>query len=398
MHGAALHHHAGEQGGEPRHQRGVVYAAAAGDQSRCRWLRRVQGVDDAARAEFHQRRLHVLRGLAAVQSLAQPAEVELIASAALRRGQGEPRFGQTALQKGGQYLAGCPPGAAGVIRLAGVLGAPRVHEPVRWAGVESPHRAVGRQQGEVADAAEVQHGARLAGVAEDGSVERGHEGGAFAPRGHVPAAEVRHDVAAGALRDDVGIAHLQGEAVGRTRPVPQGLAVRTDRANPRGIDASVVHQGQGRFREGFADRAVQRAEFIEMQRGFGLRNAQDRRAERGVVGRGAGMPHRDAGRGALDGRRNRDQRGIDAVGTGAGNEPDEQRFVGVRRRRCLRPVSLRRHAGQRAASWKPSMRFSWASAGAVARRYSASAAPVSGSGFGIVTVSGLRCTPLTRNS
>ena len=53
---------------------------------------------------------------------------------------------------------------------------------------------------------------------------------------------------------------------------------------------------------------------------------------------------------------------------------------------------------QRDARRMPSTTFSCAIAGAVATRKAASSAPTSGSGLGIVTVSGSRCAPLTRNS
>jgi len=73
---------------------------------------------------------------------------------------------------------------------------------------------------------------------------------------HVTCTKIRHGGYSGALRDDGGIADLQGERVYRVRTVPQRLAMTADGANIFLLDARLLDYGVGGVGEQFAERHV----------------------------------------------------------------------------------------------------------------------------------------------
>jgi hypothetical protein len=109
--------------------------------------------------------------------------------------------------------------------------APGIHQAVAGP-VSNPRTSPGhRQQRQVGDAAEVEHGAIFDRIGERIGVERRHQRRALAAGGDVAAAEIGDGVDAGGFRDHVGVAQLQREGRGAQRPVPQRLPVRADRAH-----------------------------------------------------------------------------------------------------------------------------------------------------------------------
>ncbi|KAG1535249.1 hypothetical protein G6F50_015352 [Rhizopus delemar] len=71
--------------------------------------------------------------------------------------------------------------AVGIEGAAGVALTPGVHQRVGRAGIEATHRAFARDQGQVGDAAQVQHRAVVIGGAEHAQVEGRHQRCAMAP-------------------------------------------------------------------------------------------------------------------------------------------------------------------------------------------------------------------------
>jgi len=156
--------------------------------------------------------------------------------------------------------------AARVERRAGMAFAPGVHQCVGRAGVETAHGdpvAAARQQGEVADAAEVQHRALLARGTQQGGMEGRHQRCTMAAGGHVAAAEVGHRVDAAAFGDHVAVTDLPGEGRLGVRTMADGLAVRTDRADVTGGNTGLAEQAQGRFGEVDAGQCVQPSHLVQ---------------------------------------------------------------------------------------------------------------------------------------
>ena len=211
--------------GDAREQHRVVHAAAAGEDAARAGLVCAQRVRDGSGGELEQRGLHVLGAFVTGQLRGDPGEVEVFATAAFRRRQGEPRFGAQALEQRGVDGSAGGECAVRIERRAVVAFAPRIHQGVRGAGVEATHVAVRRQQREVGDAAEVEHGAVFARVVQHRSVEGGHERRALAAGRDIAAAEVGDGVDAGAFGDDVAVAELPGEGMPRRGAMAHRLAM-----------------------------------------------------------------------------------------------------------------------------------------------------------------------------
>src|SRR5690606_37842512 len=188
-------------------------------------------------------------------------------------------------------------------------------------------------------------------------------------------------------------------------------------------DAGPAQQRVGGLGEGDGDARVELAELVQRTGLAALSEGDQGRAQVGVPGEGAAGEQAAA---AAVGVAQLDQRGVDAVGAGARDQPEEEGWHAGRipmwERRLRRDRGkARRHGGshRRGASAAPTgwgqaffeglpvsalakiTSSTWricASALLVWARNSASTLPRSGSGGGMVTASGLRCTPLTRNS
>jgi hypothetical protein len=103
------------------------------------------------------------------------------------------------------------------------------------------------------------------------------------------------------------------------RPMPQRLPVRADRAHLRGVHPGFVQQGIRGLREGLAQARIEFAERVQVHPRIRLRHLQHQRAQRFGQRRGARpqQPRRRIGAEVH-------QRGIDAVGAGAGNQPKKK--------------------------------------------------------------------------
>ena len=161
MRGRRFDAHARQVRSDAREQHRVVHAAAADEHAARVRLVRAQRIGDGARGEFEQRGLHVFgasppRTCVRTQSRWKCSRPLLFGGGSANQGSCEQAFEQGVVDAaaGGE-------GAVRVERRAAVLFAPCVHQCVRGAGVEAAHVALRGQQGEVGDAAEVEHGARL---------------------------------------------------------------------------------------------------------------------------------------------------------------------------------------------------------------------------------------------
>src|SRR5690606_39714199 len=117
-----------------------------------------------------------------------PVQMELLAPGALGRRLDEPGLVEQALQQPLVDIAGGGEGAIGIERGAGVALAPGIQQGIGRAGVEAADRAPARQQGVVADAAEVEDGAVLGSRVQQGGMEGGNQRRALATGGNVAAA------------------------------------------------------------------------------------------------------------------------------------------------------------------------------------------------------------------
>ena len=209
-------------------------------------------------------------------------------------------------------------------------------------------------------------------------MERGHQWRALAASGDIATSEIGDGGYAGQLRDQVAVAHLQGERRIAEWTMAQGLAMGTYGAYRLGAHAAFLQQCEHRFGQRLAHAGVQLAELVERNRGLRLRDLQDLAGQR--LRERVGAREQQAGM-----RRKTHQGRVDAVDAGARHQADEQLAVS--------------HRGQREARREFfSTSSNLATAGAVAARKRTSSEPASGCGLGMVTVSGLTCLPPMRNS
>ena len=322
VHGGGLHHHAGQARGQARHQQRVAHPAAAHQHPRGARLVRAQRIGGGGRAQLQQGGLHVGRGLATAQPRLHPLQVEVLAAGALGRWQGEPGLGPQPCQQRLVHRAAGGERAAGVVGGAGVALAPGIEQGVGRAGVEAAHRAGARQQGVVADAAEVEHRAVLVRRMQQRGVEGRHQRRALAAGGHIAAAEVAHGGDAGALGDHRAVADLQGEGRLPVRTVADGLAVRADRRHLRRGDPGLLQQRPRGGGEGPAHLHVQSAQLVQRAWLAALADGHQTLAQGRLPRVGAGGHQAQAGGGRAVGEL--DQRGVDAVGAGAGDQAKEE--------------------------------------------------------------------------
>ena len=308
--------------GDARQQLGIAHAAAAGDHPRGTRLVRLQRAGDRGRRQFQQGSLHVRRRFASTQSRRHPVQVELFAAGALGRRQREPGLVEQPFQQSAVDLAAGGERAVGIERLAGVAQAPGVEQRVGRAGVEAAHVALPRQQGVVADPAEVEHGPILVCRTQQRGVEGRYQRCAVAAGGDIAAAEVGHGGDPGALGDHVAVADLQGERRVAVRAVAQGLPVRTDRRDLRGRHAGFVEQGQRRIGKRAGDLHVEPPQFVQRGQLAALAERDQALAQRRCPGVGTRRAQAQAGRAGAIGEF--DQRGVDAVGAGAGDQAKEE--------------------------------------------------------------------------
>ena len=122
--------------------------------------------------------------------------------------------------------------------------APGVHQRVAGTAVEAERRTVPRQDGQVADAADVEHRHRLARAREHGAVKRRHQRRALSTGGHVAGTEVGDDVDAAELGEQGRVVQLQrvAGAIEFTRSVAHRLAVGADGAYLRRRHLRVCQQ------------------------------------------------------------------------------------------------------------------------------------------------------------
>jgi hypothetical protein len=119
--------------------------------------------------------------------------------------------------------------AVGVEGLLAVLLAPGVHQHVGRPGVEALDPAIGMQQRDIGNAAEVEHRTGLPRLREAGGVEGRHQRCALPAGGDVAAAEIAHHVDAGQFGQPCAVEELQrvARAVVQPRLVAHRLTVGT---------------------------------------------------------------------------------------------------------------------------------------------------------------------------
>ncbi len=304
--------------------------------------------------EFGKRRLYIRRRCGRIahrEAGLQPVGVEEIAAGALRRWQREVRIGEHPLEQAADHATRGGPGAAVVIGLAGVPPAPVIQQRVAGAAIEPDRRAVRAQCGQVAHAAEVEHGDGLAGAAEHGTVERRHQRRALTSCGDIAAAQVGDHVDAaqfGQQRRAVQLHRVAG-AVELARPVAHRLAVRTDRTDLRARCAAGRKQGLDDVRVAARQRVAGERGAVQLVGAGAVQRQQlvgESRRERSV--RVGDDPQRIRARpGEVR------QHAVDAVERGAGHQADvelsHRRIVPTHHRR--RPAAQDLRGSRRAAGY-----------------------------------------------
>jgi hypothetical protein len=106
---------------------------------------------------------------------------------------------------------------------------PGVEQDVARAAVEAQHVLPGREQAEVAEAADIEHRDMPCAIAEQCLVEGRYQGGALTAGGNVATTEVGDHADSGQFGEQSGVADLDGETA--CRLMAHGLAVAADGAN-----------------------------------------------------------------------------------------------------------------------------------------------------------------------
>ena len=253
------------------------------------------------------------------------------------------------------------PGAVAIKALLQVFGDPFVHQRTGGAGVETDHR-IALQHAEVGNAAQVQHSACFAGVGKQGLVESGRQRCAFAAQRQILAPKVGHHRDSGTGRNDVGVADLQADAA--IWRMPDVLAVAADDLYLAGLQAGRCDQRLRRRGKDLGDRVVQFA--VGDQRQLSLAGQGQQLCAQGlrIV---IGLVRQQLDAVAI----NRDQRRINAVNAGSGNQAETVTFGHRRGTLCSEAVLFqRRHLGVRQHIQLRQQRFGFrAEAGQFAARY-----------------------------
>ncbi|MNV32873.1 hypothetical protein D3C71_1242230 [compost metagenome] len=318
MHRARLDHHPRQPRRQPTQQLRVAHPAAAHQHTRGAGQVRQQRIGHRGGGQLQQRGLHIGRGVLAIaHARLRPGQVELLAPGALGRRQREPGIGQPLRQ---QRLVVLPTGRKCPIRIEGhpaMALAPCIHQRIGRAGIEAPRHAVARDQGQVGDAPQVEDRPVFVGGAQHRQVEGRHQRRAMPARGHVAAAEIGHRGDPCRFGNPVGIAKLHRERRIAQRPVPHGLPVRADRPHLRPVHAAAFQQGIGRGAEGDPDLRIDPSQRIQRFDSAAFAERNQFRPQRRVPRMGvAGHEPAAARLGKLH------QRGIDAVGAGAGHQAE----------------------------------------------------------------------------
>jgi iron-sulfur cluster insertion protein len=294
---------------------------------------RQQGLAGCNRAVFGQRGLHVggwRRGRQPLQRRVQPARIEQVATGALGRLALQKGLAQQALQQGWIDASRGGPPAGGIVGVAQMALAPQVHQCVAGTTVETAHRPGAGQQGQVADAAQVEHGHVHSRRGKERGMQRRNQRRPLASRSHVAAAQVADDVDAAQFGQQRTVHQLQrvARSIELLRPVAHGLAMGADRPNPvctelallqqcvdrAGIDPDQRVGGKCSLMQLIVAAAVQLQE-LHAQRVGECSLVVGKHAYRGTAGRG---------------RIEVGQHTIHAVKRGAGHQPDVQTHRGTK--------------------------------------------------------------------
>ena len=335
------------------HQHGVFGPAAADVDGRgaC-------GADGGCRGfgrEGEQGGLDIFGGCLAVpllvllQVLLQPRQVEEVATGALGGAQTKIRFGHQGVQQGWDDPPAGGPLPLVVVTFALVVLDPAVQQRVGgasvvaadmdgragtcagiagdadarggWrAGICGSGTAVDHRQ--IGDAAQVQDAEAPWMVCKQVGMEGRHQGGAVAAGGDVGAAQVGHDIDAGALGQARGVEQLQAPVFGRS--MTHGLAVGaqgTDAARrqagllQQGTDAAGIEIGQCLAGQGGA------AQFVVgwVLQGGELLAQGFRHGQEGVAQGGTDVPF--GGEGEHD--------AVNTIHAGAGHQADVDLVIGL---------------------------------------------------------------------
>ena len=195
-----------------------------------------------------------------------------------------------------------------------MLLAPAIEQGIGRAGVKAQHRAVARDQRQVADAAQVEHRTVFVAGTQHRQVEGRHQRRALAAGRHIAPAEIGRRGNAGVFGDPAGVADLPGKGRVGLWPVADGLPVRANRTDLLARHAGLGNQLIGRVCKGQPDLRVQTAQAVDRHLLGALAERDQRFAQLWFPA------HRDPSdqfAAAVAGVVEAHQRRIDAVGTGA---------------------------------------------------------------------------------
>ena len=172
----------------------------------------------------------------------------------------------------------------------------------------------------------------------------------MAASGHIGPTKVRYRRDPGALGNNVRIADLKGKRIDAVRSVANGLAMRAYRNHGGGIDVSVAQQRQRGGGKTLAYVDVQTAKRVKFHNRIGGRECEQAFAHVGRIRRGARSND-------LEVRMKTNERRINAIGAGTGDQTQPQGRVGgcfashMRRKRGRQPrLSRRGQIGRRQPS------------------------------------------------
>ena len=170
----------------------------------------------------------------------QPGQVEQLATGALGADLGEKGFVEQALQKCHVESARGGPVTIAIEGFAFSGLNPRIQQHIARAAIEAGDGLSGRQQRQVAEAADIQDGARREIAGEQNFVKRRNEGRTLSAGSDVAAAEIGNHGDASQLGQQGGVADLHGEA--SRRFVTDGLPVTADGADLAGLQVQLSEQ------------------------------------------------------------------------------------------------------------------------------------------------------------
>ena len=215
---------------QPLHQVAIVCATTTDKYLIARRQKAPDRVGDAARCQFRQCCLYVLRTQASRDLLCQPARMEIFTPGAFWRRSGEVGIGEQFFQKCVGGVSAGSPLTRLVMWFPKMLPCPGIEQRIAGAGIEAAYRLriVCREIRDIGNTADVDDRPRAPGRVKQVLMKRRHQRCALAAGGDIARAKVGHGGDTGTLGNHRRVADLEAERKRARGAVTHRLSMAAD--------------------------------------------------------------------------------------------------------------------------------------------------------------------------